>query len=725
MNEELMSKYTNRELSWLKFNQRVLEEAECQNTPLMERLNFVSIFNSNLDEFFMIRVGSLHDQSLLDSPKIDNKTGMSPKEQLNAIYSAVNQLLPRRDRAYNAINNNLKEYGLYHTNINSLSEKCLDTIHLTFNAQLLPLLSPQVINSKHPFPHIENQELYIAAWLKHKTKDSHCLGLVPLSAKLPRVIKVVGDKTPSYLLSENIILHFLDEVFPNFIIEDRAIIRVIRNADISINEGLYDDEFDYRELMMELIKKRSKLAPVRLDISKKISKSFRQYLAKKLNLKDKQIFLSHSPFNLNYISQLKQYIKKEDIETLYNVPTPPQPNPQVSPKQSIIAQALKKDILVNVPFESIDPINRLLEEAAVNKRVISIQTTLYRLSTDSKIIQALEKASASGINVTALVELKARFDEANNIGWSERLENSGCNVLYGVDEYKVHSKIILITLQSASGIQQICYIGTGNFNETTAKLYTDLGVITSNKEICADATEFFKNITTSNINVEYPHLLIAPKSYKNKLIACIDAEIAHHKIHHNGQIICKFNSLTDKEMIDKFYEASKAGVKIDLIIRGICCLKAGIHDLSENINVISIVGKYLEHSRIFYFAHGNNNNPALFIGSGDLMTRNTERRVEIATPIHDKHIKNRIINMLKIILQDTVKARVLLPDDSYTFVQKSDTEADINSQEYLYQLAVENSNVIQNNNFNMKKVIKNQLTSIEKFIHNLSKKFDD
>lgn len=688
MSNELYSDlYINREMSWLKFNERVLEEAEAPDTPLFERLRFVSIFNSNLDEFYMIRVGSLYDRSLIKVKRKDDKTGMDAEEQLDAVFARTRELLPRRDLAYSFIIKELSRLGLEYVNINKLSSKHLAILKYNFELHYQPLLAPQIIDNKHPFPHLINKELYVGVLLKSKTKETRHFGLIPISKMFERLVIFKDNHKTYFLLSEELIQYYASTVFDIYDVIDSTIFRLTRNADIEVNEGLYDEDLDYREMMKKLIKKRSKLAPVRLEISSSISKEFKDYLFSKLSILDRQLFICHSPMDLSFISRLENHIDKRHFDNIMYPPRTPQACISLNSNDSIIKQVLRKDALIHVPFETIQPIVRLLHEAAYDKRVVSIKITLYRLARESQIIDALTAASESGKQVTALVELKARFDESNNIGWATTLEDAGCNVLYGVEDYKVHSKLILITFKDGNAIRYITYVGTGNFNEITAKVYTDLGILTANKTLSLDAEKAFKNLTLSNIHATYDHLLVAPQSYKNKLLECIDNEIKAHRITKDGYIMCKFNSLTDKDFIDKFYEASKAGVKVDLIIRGICCLRCGVPEISENINVISIVGRFLEHSRIFWFRHGPDNRPAIYIGSGDLMTRNTERRVEIAIPVYDSAIRKRIENILEISLKDNVKARKLLPDGSYLNVEQGAEDEELNSQTYFYDEA--------------------------------------
>lgn len=690
MSNELYSDlYINRELSWLKFNERVLEEAEAMDTPLFERLRFVSIFNSNLDEFYMIRVGSLYDRSLIKVKRKDDKTGMNAEEQLDAVFARTRELLPRRDLAYSFIIKELSRLGLQYVNINKMSSKQLSIAKYNFELHYQPLLAPQIIDNKHPFPHLVNKEIYVGVLLKTKTKATRHFGLIPVSKMFERLVVFKENNKTCFLLSEELIQYFASTVFDIYDVIDSTIFRLTRNADIEVNEGLYDEDLDYREMMKKLIKKRNRLAPVRLEISSSISKEFRDYLFSKLSITDRQLFICHSPMDLSFIGRLENHIDKRHFDTIMYPPRTPQACASLNSGDPVIKQVLKKDALINVPFETIQPIVRLLREAAYDKRVVSIKITLYRLARESQIIDALTAAAENGKQVTALVELKARFDESNNIGWATTLEDVGCNVLYGVDDYKVHSKLILITFKDGNSIRHITYVGTGNFNEITAKVYTDLGILTANKTLAQDAEKVFKNLTLSNIHATYDHLLVAPQSYKNKLLRCIDIEISAHRSSGDGHIICKFNSLTDKDFIDKFYQASRAGVKIDLIIRGICCLRSGVPGISENINVISIVGRFLEHSRIFWFRHGTDHQPALFIGSGDLMTRNTERRVEIAIPVYDPAIRKRLENILEISLRDNVKARRLLPDGSYVNVEQTEGGEKINSQTYLYDEAYE------------------------------------
>lgn len=659
--------YENRELSWLKFNERVLEEACDKNVPLCEKLLFSSIYQSNLDEFFMIRVGSIYDQTLVDSSCKENKTDMTAAEQLDEIYKRVAELIPMRDRTFSAIMTELGKYGVSQVDLNDLSEEENSCLEEYFNKEIFPIISPQVVDKRHPFPFLANKETYVCVHLE--AKNSVKLGIIPTSGSFRRVIFAPCNKTAKFMLAEDLILHYAAEVFENYRILDSAVIRVTRNADINLEEALDDHDVDLRDVMEELLKKRKKLSPVRLEINGRLDAETVEFLCEKLQLRTNQVFFSTTPPDLSFIFALRDKLEDSHPELFYK-PAKPQDSPDISKNEKIIPQILDHDIMLSYPYESIKPFIGLLNEAAEDKDVISIKITLYRVASNSKIVEALINAAENGKEVFVLVELRARFDEENNIGWSKMLEKAGCHVMYGPKDLKVHSKLLLITRKSGDELRYITQIGTGNYNEKTSALYTDLSLMTSDPDIGAEAGTVFNALSIGRLVENTQHLLVAPLCLQNKIISLIDNEIAAAEKGEPAYIGLKLNSLTDKVLMDKLIEASRAGVKIEMVIRGICCLVSGFPDRTENITVTSIVGRYLEHSRIYIF--GTDERMKLYISSADFMTRNTIRRVEVAAPVLDAKLKARIYGIFRVMLADNVKARIQLPDGSY--VHKSELE---------------------------------------------------
>lgn len=683
-----MGFYENRELSWLKFNERVLEEAFDENTPLFERLRFVSIFCSNLDEFFMIRVGSLFDKMNYDPKDRDNKTNMTAKEQLSEISSSVRKLISPKDKAYEKIMKGLSEYGIEHLPINSLTPQDEAFFKAYFMREVLPLLFTGLVDKKHPVPFFKNGEVYVGCKIRKKTETRCTFGILPVPENLPKAVFL--PKSGKFLLIEEIISHCAKQVFSNFIIESRCIFRVTRNADIPIDEALFDHDVDFRDIMSKLIKKRKKLQPVRIEFWGNPDSESVELLEKVLDVKHSFVFKQRSPLSLSFMNLLEKRLEKE--KSLFFEPLTPQQPSSISRNVSLIEQIQHKDILLNYPYENINQFIRLLDEAAENPNVSSIKITLYRVARDSKIINALNKAAENGKDVLALVELRARFDEENNIGWSKQLEDAGVNVIYGLEELKVHSKLLLITLRDGTDVSYITQVGTGNYNERTSKLYTDLTLMTANKEIGADASVVFNALTEESTVESTNKLLVAPKGLKSRIVELIDNEITYGA---DGYIAIKINSLTDKDLIEKLAEASRAGVKIELVVRGICCLIPGVPGETENIRVISIVGRFLEHSRIYIF--GKDERRRVYISSADFMTRNTERRVEVAAPVLDKALADRVCDIFSICMKDNVKARELMSDGQYRRVQQNGAPA-LNSQIYFYEQAYNAANSINEQN---------------------------
>lgn len=673
----MTSCYDNRELSWLKFNVRVLEEARDSSVPLCERLLFSQIFQSNLDEFFMIRVGSLTDRVLVDDNKEDNKTGMTPKEQLEAIYKRVRELVPIKDETYFDTVKELEKIGVEHVKISSLTPEEEGYLRAYFNSEIRPLISPQVVDKRHPFPFLKNKEIYAVTHLE--SKNSVKLGIIPAGGSFPRIIPLPDKSRLRFLLAEDVILHYCGSVFENYRLLDKALIRITRNADINMEEGLYDHEVDLRQVMEELLKKRKKLAPVRLEISGKLGKEAVEYLCRQLELSGEQISQCTAPLDMGFIFSLRNRIEKAHPEMFFE-PVSPRLPATISPNIPMIQQILRRDIMLSYPYESIRPFIRLLNEAGNDPDVISIKITLYRVASNSKIVEALINAAENGKEVFVLVELRARFDEENNIEWSKRLERAGCKVMYGPENLKVHSKLMLITRKNGNELQHITQIGTGNYNEKTSELYTDLSLMTADPEIGEEAGTVFNALSIGNLVENTSHLLVAPLSLQNKIIDYIDGEIASARSGGEGYIGLKLNSLTDKVLIDKLIEASCAGVKIEMVIRGISCLVAGVSGLTENITVRSIVGRYLEHSRIYIFGKGDRQR--IYISSADFMTRNTIRRVEVAAPVKSPELRKRVLHIFDIMMRDNVKARIQLPDGTYKRISPAEGEEALMAQQY-------------------------------------------
>ena len=672
-----MSKiYMNRELSWLKFNERVLEEAENPEVPLCKRLTFASIYQSNLDEFFMVRVGSLYDQTLLDKKICENKTGMTSQEQIDAILKQTKLINKRKEAVYEELMACVAEQGIRILRFNELDEDGARYLEGYFKSEIAPLISPTVIGRRQPFPFLKNKEIYAVAVLGAKGKKDR-LGIIPCTSNIfGRLIAVPGIPG-TYMLAEELILHFAPVVFKGYKIKSKSLLRITRNADIDA-DALYDEDLDYREFMAGLIKQRKKLAPIRLELSRDMDKKGIAVLCEYLELDENHVFMSSTPLDLSFVFQIQDLLRKNP--ELYFPKRTPQKSDQFQDGKSIIAQIKEEDKLLSYPYESIRPFLHLLTEAAEDPDVISIKMTLYRVAKQSKVVEALIEAAENGKEVVVLVELRARFDEENNIEWSRRLEDAGCQVIYGLDGYKVHSKLCLITRKNAGQVEYITQIGTGNYNEKTSRLYTDLSLMTSNVEIGLEASNVFQALSKGEVVEHTRHLLVAPKCLQNKVLGMLDEEIAHARNGEEAYAGFKLNSLTDKKIIDKLIEASEAGVKIDMIIRGICCLIPGVEGKTENIRIISIVGRFLEHSRIYIF--GSKERRKYYIASADFMTRNTVRRVEVAAPVYNDKLKTKLQEMFDVMLSDNQKARKLEADGNYHRVSNDLTP--VNAQEYFY-----------------------------------------
>ena len=673
----------NRELSWLQFNARVLAEAEDENVPLLERFKFLAIFTSNLDEFFMIRVGSLCDMAAVDKEHTDSKSGLTAKEQLHLIYKAVEPLYARRDAAFSDVDSKLSAIGLRRLTMDSLAPNEQKYIKRYFKDIIAPVLSPQIVDSHHPFPHLEGKVLHIAALLSHKKTEQ--LGLLPVPASLPPVVFL--PETPSrYILTEDILLAYADHVFEMYDVLEKTVLCVTRNADIQVDDETFGVEGgDFRKKMEKLLRQRRRMAVVRVEINRPISDHFKEYFRSRFEVSDAQIFLSRTaPLKLGYAFSLGEHLPEKKRAFLSDAPFTPQQPAMLSSGQSLLKAALQRDILLSYPYESMEPFLQMIREAANDPAVLAIRITIYRLASKAKLVEYLCAAAENGKDVTALIELRARFDEQNNIDWSERMEEAGCKIIYGFEDYKVHSKICLITRRERGAVRHITQVGTGNYNEKTAKQYTDVSLITADERIGQDAGAFFNNMALGNLSGRYSRLFVAPTSLKNNILALMDEQIAKGK---DGYILLKFNSLTDIDVIAKLREASCAGVTVEMIVRGICCLLPGVPGHTENITVTSIVGRFLEHSRIYVFGRGVEEK--MYISSADLMTRNTERRVEIACPIDDPAVRARLHDILYAMQHDTVKARVLQPDGTYC--KKPAVQDPICAQDLLMQQAIENA----------------------------------
>ena len=671
--------YMNRELSWLKFNERVLEEAENPEVPLCERMTFVSIYQSNLDEFFRVRVGSLQDQMLISTEIRENKTKMTSAEQIRAIIKEVKKLNQRKDKAYEKLMKKIEEYGI--TLINHASAKSEEKKFLEkyFMKEIMPLSSPTIVGKRQPFPFLKNGEIYAVVVLETRNKKER-IGIIPCSNNmLTRMVELPGGKG-RYMLIEDLILHYIGKVFKGYKVKGKSLLRVVRNADIDA-DAAYDEDLDYREFMEDLMKQRKKLSPVRIDLSREMDETVVDALCRYLDVTPDRVFRSEAPLDVSFVFQLQDLLRR-NTELFYEKRVP-QKSPEFKDGQSILQQITQEDKLLSYPYDSIRPFLKMLTEAAEDDSVISIKMTLYRLAKQSKVIEALCEAAENGKEVVVLVELRARFDEENNIRWSRMLEEAGCQIIYGLEHYKVHSKLCLITRRGANGIQYITQIGTGNYNEKTARLYTDLSLMTANEQIGMDAARVFQALAKGEVVEDMEHLLVAPKCLQSKVIEKIEEQIQKQKNGETAYIGLKMNSLTDKRIIDKLIDASKAGVKIDMIVRGICCLIPGVEGETENIHVISVVGRFLEQSRIYIF--GNGEEAQYYIGSADFMTRNTVKRVEVAAPVYSERLKKRLQDLFDLMLSDNKKARKEDAKGAYSVVECKGQP--INSQELLYQEA--------------------------------------
>ena len=684
----------NRELSWIKFNKRVLEEATDPDTPLLERLSFSAIYQSNLDEFFMVRVGALTDREKTDNTQKDGKTGMTPSQQLDAVFTAVRRLQPSVEEAYKKTTDELIPYGFEHVTFDTATKDELTFLELYFKREIKPFISGIVVNDDLPFPFLKNKEIYAVVQLGAKKTT---IGIVPVNHEQSERIIQLGNGGKRFILEEEVVLHFAHLMFKNYKVLDRALIRVTRNAYIMASgRGA-----EFRDRMEELVDKRKKLAAVRLEISDVFSRESLDYLCRKLKLKNVRVFTSRIPLDLSFLYTLQEY---DSDPKLHYVPRSPRKPAVLSDTRPVFAQVKQKDILLSFPFESINlSFIRLLQECANDPKVTSIKITIYRLARNSKVVDALCTAAEQGKDVLVMIELRARFDEANNIEWSKQLQEAGVKVIYGPRDYKAHSKLLLITRKAqGGGYDYLTQIGTGNYNEKTSTLYTDLMLLTADREIAADAEDVFNGLLNGTFVDSPRKLLVSPLALRPQVLAMMDEQIEIARNGGKGYIGAKINSLNDMAIIEKLVEASQAGVKIELVIRGICCLIAGVKGYTENITVRSIVGRFLEHSRIFIFGT-DGPEQKIYIGSADFMSRNTIRRVEVAAPIEDEKLRKRIREMFRILMKDNVKARVMLSDGTYIHDRRTERQPLLSSQEYFYDEAYSKLEVKQNRQEQLKK----------------------
>ena len=670
--------FINRELSWLDFNRRVLVLGKDKNVPLAEQVKFLAIYGSNLDEFFMVRVGSLQERANLarsqkDKDKRENKTNMTAEEQLNAIMPKVAHLQEDCDKYYEKALENLDACGYKKVNFDAMDKEQERFWKKYFQNELFPILSPQIVDNRHPFPFLRNKEIYLGALLKEKEGQS--LGMIPISSQMERLILVRREGKTEFALTEELVLHYASLIFGKDAVQEKCLFRVTRNADIDVKEGMMDHDIDYREIMADLLKRRRKLAAVRLQVTPTAPQEILRLLCNKLELSHKRVFAQKSPLDLSFFYKLTGKMEAEGNPELFY----PSARPMLPPQDyDLAAEVEKHDVLLSYPYQSIRPFIAMLKKAARDPEVISIKMTLYRMARESQIVQALIEAAENGKEVVALVELRARFDEQNNIDWSKQLEDAGCTVFYGFDDYKVHSKLTLITSRVNGQYKYLTQIGTGNYNEKTSELYTDLSFITTRQEIGEEASAVFNNMALQRLTSEADTMLVAPLRFKTVLLEEMDRQIALAMQGKPASIILKNNSINDPQIIDKISEASCAGVRVDMIVRGICCVRAGVPGRTENVHIRSLVGRYLEHSRIYCFGSGET--MRIYIASGDFLTRNTERRVEVGVRVDDPAIAKKLRGILDLQLRDTVNAREMQPDGTYVKVRPAEGQPPVDSQ---------------------------------------------
>lgn len=696
----------DRELSWLKFNERVLDEVKNKDIPLLERLKFLEIYTNNLDEFYMVRVGTIYDMNIFKPNNRDSRSNMTPAEQLSAIDHEVRKLEKTKALYYKDIMADLEEIKIHHMNIDILGGKDKDYLQSYFELRVFPFLTPMVIGKQHPFPHIPNKELHILVSLVRK--DKTFFGIIPIPSNLDRVI-YLNDKKTRYVLLEDLIYYYCKNIFTNYDVKSKAVIAVTRSADIDPDDDMFEKHDDYIEHMKKVLKMRGRLHPLRIEVYGDIPDELAVFITKKLDMSKKDIFADSVPLNLKYFYDIIDEIPEEIREKYTYGKYVPAKASMFLPGVSVIRQIQQKDRLLFFPYESIDPFLQLLKECSEDKDTISIKITIYRLARNAKIVDYLCKAAENGKEVLVLMELRARFDEANNINYSKKLEDAGATVIYGMENYKVHSKICLITRRSHKGVSYITQIGTGNYNETTSKIYTDFSLMTASREIGEDAVMFFQNITMFNLNGVYKHLLVSPTSLKSTILDKIRDEIRKAEHGQTCGIFMKMNSLTDRDVINALKDASVAGVPVFLLIRGICCIRPGVENKTDNIHIESIVGRFLEHTRIYLFGDVTENESTdfdMYISSADMMTRNTERRVEVAVPIYDSDIRRKILKIIAVLKRDNVNAQILMSNDVYK--EKSQDTQRLDSQEFLlsYYKSHEPSNSANNRVSFLEKLMK-------------------
>lgn len=681
--EEVDTRYTQeRELSWLRFDERVMEEAWDETVPLFERLKFAAIFTSNLDEFFMVRVGSIGDMALVKELHVDSKSGLTPEEQLKAIFKAVPRLYRKRDKLFTALETRLRACNICNLTFEELDSRERRQVERFFHTDVAPILSPMVVDAHHPFPHLPSKQINIALSLRREGKDF--LGLIPIPRALPPFL-IFEERGLRYILTEQIILSFAHELFGSYAVGSRAVFSVTRNADISPEDEDSEADADFRDHMKKVLKKRARLAPVRLEYQGELAPAALNCLRERLGLAEERVFHSKAPLDLSYVYPLEAKLPRESAASLTYPPFTPCWPAGLNRNEKMIPQILRRDALLFYPYHSMEPFLRLIKEAASDPEVVSIRITIYRLASRAKLVEYLAAAAENGKDVTVIMELRARFDEQNNIQWAERLEEAGCTLLYGIDGYKVHSKVCLITRRDMGRVSYITQIGTGNYNEKTAKLYTDFCLMTANPAIGADAAAFFQDLATGNLNGEYRYLLAAPHSLRPRLLELIDGEIAKGR---NGFLFLKMNAITDRVLIDKLAEASQAGVKVLMNVRGICCIRPGVRDLTDNIKVFSIVGRFLEHPRVFVFGKGED--ARMYLGSADFMTRNTERRVEVACPVLEPAIRCELAHDIEVLCSDNTKAHLVNADGTLSPVPRSPGVPAVDAQAVFLAEALEN-----------------------------------
>lgn len=670
----------NRELSWLRFNDRVLNEAKDPSVPLLEKLKSVYFFSSNLEEFFRVRVGSLWDMKNAKMSKVDNKSGLAPAEQMDAIYPAAKRGCKKRDKIYEELRKDLMREGIEDLAMKDCNKEEMKFLKKYYKSNIAPLLNPQIVDTHHPFPNLQNHITYITADMKKKGRTSYCFVAVPQS--LPQIIVLPHKKKFRFVHVEDLLAYQISSIFDEYTVNETLKLTVARSAYVDADDEAFEDILDYRKKMEKVLKERKKMNVTMLTVSSKPSNSFMKYLLTNLKITRREMFTSAVPMNMKYVFGLENLVDKEIKEKVTYPSYTPKLSAAFNYKQSLFHQVQEKDVLLHYPYESMDPFLQLVKEAANDPKTVSIKITIYRLATRARLVDYLCQAAENGKEVDVLIELKARFDEQNNIDYSEKLEDAGCNVIYGFERYKVHSKVCLITKIIASKPEYAALIATGNFNENTAKSYTDLAYITSRADIIKDVVSFFANMAIGRLDGKYNTLLVSPVSLKSTILSLMDQEIVKGE---QGVITCKLNSITDEDIIERLHEASLAGVKVKLIVRGISCILPGIEGKTDNIEIISIVGRFLEHSRIYIF--GSNENEKMYISSADFMTRNTERRVEVACPIEDAHVKEQIHQYLALAFRDNTKARIMSNTGRYRKINRGD--APVNSQLAMMRLLPE------------------------------------